>query len=74
MHLTELLTTSDVAAQAGVHVSTVTRAVALGELEPAFRAPGQKGAMWFEPTDVRSWLERRLERVTPPGLQASAAS
>jgi hypothetical protein len=73
MHPTELLTTADVAAQAGVHVSTVTRAVALGELEPAFRAPGQKGAMWFEPAAVHSWLTSRLQRATPPGLRASAS-
>lgn len=64
----EDLTTAQVAEMAGVHGSVVSRAVERGELEPCFRAPGTRGAMWFRRDDVLAWLRSRLEQHIPPGL------
>lgn len=59
MHPDKMLTTAEVAGQADCHVSTVTRAVSLSELRPSFRAPGAKGAMWFEAAEAARWIATR---------------
>jgi excisionase family DNA binding protein len=43
-----LVTTAEVAAALGVHVRTVHRMVARGELTPAFKAPGLRGPLLFD--------------------------
>lgn len=48
----DLIGTSEVARILGVDRSTVTRRVARGDLAPATRAPGHRGALLFRREDV----------------------
>lgn len=48
----EYLPTAEVARALGVEVSTVHRMVTRGDLTPAFKAPGLRGAYLFSPADV----------------------
>lgn len=50
----ELLSTQDVADLLGVTPSTISRRVATGELTPAMKAPGIRGAMFFRRADVET--------------------
>lgn len=40
-------------------VDTVHRLVRTGDLVPAFKAPGIRGAMFFRPADVRRLVKQR---------------
>ena len=56
-----MLTTSEAAKALGVEVSTVARWANEGTLPIAFKAPGIRGAMFFDPAEV----ERvRMERAS----------
>lgn len=48
----QLITVPEVAAMLGVHRTTVTRWAARGDLEAAYRMPGQKGAFLFEKDQI----------------------
>jgi excisionase family DNA binding protein len=48
----ELIPTAEAARRLKVDVSTITRWVASGRLTPAFKAPGPRGALAFDPDDV----------------------
>lgn len=47
-----LLTTAEVVAQKGVPHRTLSRWVADGKLEPAYKLPGIRGAHFFRPDDI----------------------
>ena len=55
----DLLTTAQAAERLGVSVSTVSRLVAAGTLEPALKSYGLRGPMWFRAVDVDDLAERR---------------
>lgn len=66
----DLVSTSQVAEVLGVGASTVSRMVTAGRLEPAYRAPGIRGAFFFRRADVdalvreeRDQLRARLARM-----------
>lgn len=48
----ELVTTDWAAKALGVHASTISRMVERGELTPAAKAPGRRGAFLFHQADV----------------------
>lgn len=48
----DLLTTAEVAEQLGVSPSAISRRVAKGELKPAAKGPGKRGAFLFDPRVV----------------------
>lgn len=47
-----LVDTQDAASDLGVSVSTVIRKVAAGQLVPAMKAPGKRGAFFFDRAEV----------------------
>lgn len=51
-----LLTTQQFADGLGKSVWTVSRLVREGHLEPALRAPGSRGAMWFTQAQLDDFL------------------
>jgi hypothetical protein len=51
----DLIPAAEVARIYGCHVRTVHRLVAAGKLEPAFRAPGIRGALMFRRADVLTY-------------------
>lgn len=51
----DLVPTSEVARIYGCSVKAVHRLVAAGKLEPAFRAPGIRGALMFRRADVLAY-------------------
>lgn len=55
----DLVTTADVARILGKDVSTVNRMVARGDLTPAIKAPGKRGAHLFTKSSVDALLEQR---------------
>lgn len=55
----DLLTAAEVARIYGVHVRTVHRMVAKGDLSPAIKAPGIRGALFFRRSDVLAAAARR---------------
>ena len=60
--LAALLSTTEVAARAGVHVATVHRAVTAGALVPTAKAPGLRGGFLFALAAVDRWIDRRVAR------------
>lgn len=48
----DLITAAEVARIYGCHVRTVHRLVERGDLEPAMKAPGLRGALFFRRNDV----------------------
>lgn len=48
----DLLTAAEVATIYGCHVRTVHRLVQRGDLTPAIKAPGLRGALFFRRADV----------------------
>ena len=52
---TDLITTADVARMLDKTVSTVNRMVARGELVPAVKAPGKRGAHLFRRGDIENY-------------------
>jgi excisionase family DNA binding protein len=48
----DLITTAEVARIYGCHVRTVHRLVERGQLEPAIKAPGLRGTLFFRRDDV----------------------
>ena len=55
----DLLSTAEVAEKAKVDVSTVTRWVKAGDLEPVYKARGVRGNMLFDPKAVDEYLNNR---------------
>lgn len=51
-NFSSLLTTSEVANKIGKTPRDVARLVTSGLLQPAFKAPGLRGAMFFSPSEV----------------------
>lgn len=51
-----LLTSAEVAQRAKVSTRTVARWVERGELEPAQKIPGIRGALLFDPAAVEAFL------------------
>lgn len=47
-----LIDTKSVAARLGVSISSVLRLVDSGELQPSMKAPGKRGAFFFDPAVV----------------------
>ena len=54
-----LLTTAEVATLTGVSVKTVVRWVAAGDLTPATKLPGLRGAFLFDPATVNRFRTKR---------------
>ena len=54
-----LLTTAEVATLTGVSVKTVVRWVAAGDLTPATKLPGIRGAFLFGPKAVERFRAKR---------------
>lgn len=52
----DLLPTAEVARLLGRDVRTVHRLVARGDLTPAFKGPGLRGALFFRRSDVAHYL------------------
>jgi predicted DNA-binding transcriptional regulator AlpA len=48
----DLIPTREAVQRLGKSVSTICRMVANGELTPALRLDGLRGAMWFRPSDI----------------------
>lgn len=53
------VTTAELARRAGVHVRTIARAVANGELTPATQAPGKRGAYLFTEDEADRFIGAR---------------
>ena len=51
-----LLPTADVAKLLGVSATTVTRMVKRGDLTPAAKTPGLRGAYLFDPGHIAAYL------------------
>lgn len=67
----EPMTTAEVAEVLCVHARTVVRMVDNGEIEPAFKGPGLRGAFFF----TREECERvRLARSTPSSTAGTPAA
>jgi hypothetical protein len=60
----EALTTTEAARRAGMNVQKFHRAVADHGIEPVFRAPGLRGAMFWAPEDVDRLREQRRHELT----------
>lgn len=58
-NFSSLLTTSDVAKILGNTPRDVSRAVRRGDIEPRFKAPGLRGAMFFDPSEVEHFRAMR---------------
>lgn len=56
----DLIPASEVARIYGCHVRTVHRLVAKGDLTPAIKAPGAKGAFLFRRVDVLALASNRV--------------
>ena len=56
------MSTREVAAQLGVSVRTVHRAIASGRLTPAGQLPGYRGAYYFDPTHIDSLTHPSTEK------------
>jgi predicted site-specific integrase-resolvase len=50
----DLLTTAELAQRLGVSPSAISRRVAKGELKPAAKGPGKRGAFFFAPEPVEA--------------------
>lgn len=55
--MTQPLTTAEAAERLGTSTRSIHRMVEDGRLEPAFKAPGVRGAMFFNPADVDELAE-----------------
>lgn len=55
----DLIPTADAAQILGCHVRTVHRFVESGDLKPAVRMPGLRGALMFRRADVERLAKRR---------------
>lgn len=53
----DLIPTKEVAQALGVHVATISRMVARGDLIPAVKVPGKRGAYLFHREDVDALRE-----------------
>jgi hypothetical protein len=53
--------TADVAAELNLTIKGVCRCVERGEIEPVFRAPGLRGAMFFRKVDVARLARQRAK-------------
>lgn len=62
MHNEKLLRTAEVAAELGVHRSTVTRMVDAGKVKPAIRGEGIRGSMFFYLSEVQRAKKRLAEK------------
>lgn len=58
-NFSSLLTTSDVAKILGNTPREISRAVRRGDIEPHFKAPGLRGAMFFDPAEVEHYRAMR---------------
>lgn len=56
----DLITAAEVARIYGCHVRTVHRLVERGDLEPAMKAPGLRGALFFRRNDVLALAASRV--------------
>lgn len=54
----DLLSTAEVARDLNVHRATLTRMVQAGDIKPAIKGAGLRGAMFFYPSEVRRVKER----------------
>lgn len=52
-HNVELMSTAQTAEHLGITVQTVARWVTNGKLSPALKAPGQRGAYFFNADEIR---------------------
>lgn len=55
----DLITTADVAARLRCTTRTVARLVYRGELHPAAKAPGSRGAFLFDPETIDAFAAER---------------
>jgi len=56
---TTYLTSREAAERLGVSISTLHLLSQLGEITPAIKAPGLRGAKWFSPADVDALKAKR---------------
>lgn len=50
----DLIPTAEVAKLLGVHIATVTRRAALGQIPVAMKLPGETGAYLFDRADIEA--------------------
>jgi excisionase family DNA binding protein len=55
------VTTAYAAKALGVHTATIRRMVERGELTPALKAPGLRGAYLFDPADIIRLASQRAK-------------
>lgn len=53
----DIISTKEAAQRLNRSVVTVHRLVLAGKLEPVFRVPGPRGAMWFNTSDIEALVE-----------------
>lgn len=56
---TDLLTSRQAAERLGVSVATLTRWVRAGKITPASQVPHYRGALFFDPADVKALADDR---------------
>ena len=66
-----LLTTAEAARVLQVSPSAVSRMVTREELVPAFKAPGVRGSMFFDPAVVEKLAARRAAESDPAPDEAA---
>jgi DNA-binding transcriptional MerR regulator len=59
MATTTYLTSREAAERLGVSISTLHLLSQLGEITPAMKAPGLRGAKWFSPDDIDALKSKR---------------
>lgn len=55
----QLLTTREAAKEAGLTIKQVARMVTRGELTPAAKAPGVRGAYLFDPNTITALADKK---------------
>ena len=55
----DLIPTAEAAEALGVHVATISRMVTRGDLAPAVKVPGKRGAYLFNRADVDALAAQR---------------
>lgn len=60
-YMHDLLTSANVAQQAGVSIATVSREVSRGNLTPTYEHPGPNGMRLFAPDEVDRWIKARIK-------------
>lgn len=71
--MTQVVTTSQVAAMCGVTVRTVHRWVDAGRLRPMHQLPGETGAYLFDPAEIERLLVDQRPRIESRLTRLAAA-